>query len=1024
MLKNKWMVIVGGLGCLLFILMWIYYPGLSAPEYIIDDQSLIQIPQLKNQEFLDFLKKIFLLPKYHLDYFPLRDISYWLDIHLFGAGVHAGDSLTVFRIHQFFLFYLISISLFILSHELKLDSSLNQVLLLCWVLHPYHAEMLMWITARKDLLGILFAILYLIFYLRSKKQKNSYVISICFLIASALSKNVISSIAVVMGIFGLVFNLTNRQLPNKQKLQLYYHGTLVFLGGLFTFYTAYFYSNINDMRFEYSLSYRIQSSLASLGRMLLGWVNPDVNAIDVFNWGDWGARNSHYVLVSLIFISISTITFFLILKKRDQKSLFYIGLFFSAYLPISGLLFPHRNFYSVRYFEPASLVILFFLMHHVQNFQLNKKISCKTQWFLALLATSTLILAQIHEAKNWISPRSTVEKALRLDPQNPSLLAELSIFDQKKGLLDECENNIEKAAEIKKNGDLCWFNVQSHFDHLSLNNQHSEDWLIRHSEKNSSLVSEGFRYLYAISKSILQPKRAIQVSENVPVGFLNNEFHRILYFSYLCTKDRISETKSWTDYIERNHLVYYENLRFFVHSTPEPARSKLKRCLTDWDPDGFVNRIWIKSVKKKKNEPLVSWWLDAVAAGASGSRNGCGRSHANGYDCGSTMDQASMVNLYVELFDKTDEEKFLEEALYFAKNGNQMCSVSTLIERPCGDGKAQGTWLLALIKLLNKTRSIELRRHLIQQLKIPVSLQEVHDLWDYYEIYRSYLVGFQVLPEARQESFFDDLKQVAKSKGIASPRQIDLIQEILNCAYGLNCRGDSFILEELDQEPVKSSVIELMRLSHREDLIVSKNSKYVDHFEKSPLQKGRMILASCSKSRRLSFFSTTSEDLDFLNQYKEHRYEEEPKPYYYFYEGDHFSPMLLAGFNKLFGSDFDCAHWELAPKDLKPLERYYGFSIADDFEPKRRPVFFLIQLDSQRQEMRFWIVSNTHDRQLLSLSRDCLMRLKDFKIPNKIELSPLSQKSIRFKIHHDFDLDILKGCFYLDQEQREYPLYP
>ena len=81
-------------------LLLIYAPGIPEPFFIIDDQLLIQAPQIQHFS-LAALKSIFTLGN-NVDFYPLRDLSYVLDWSW--GGDLAANSTSV-RLQNFFWFF-------------------------------------------------------------------------------------------------------------------------------------------------------------------------------------------------------------------------------------------------------------------------------------------------------------------------------------------------------------------------------------------------------------------------------------------------------------------------------------------------------------------------------------------------------------------------------------------------------------------------------------------------------------------------------------------------------------------------------------------------------------------------------------------------------------------------------------------------------------------------------------------------------------------------------------------------------
>ena len=483
-------------------LVWfvIFCGGIRERFFPVDDIALILIPQLKSVLSSPAWLSI-LTPGNHLDYYPVRDLSYYLDIHLWGGDTTGVDA-SIYRLTNLALFAASAgIVVWLLAGWVRLSRAC--LVAAFWAFHPVHSELVMWASARKDLLGLFFALLSLAFLLKAARGKNracytghfkvfaEILPKIFIVIFGALS--FFSKSAFVLfpwvGVLALLsFPQLRKNRPFKQAV-----GALVVLGLGVMLFQTWFYSDVNDMRLFYSWDYRLRASLTAFGRMAVGWIFPSVNAVDTENWGDWARLNEHFIWVGLglwlfIFWRVG-----LQLKRQmcprfrpsqypqnsDKIELITVAAFFTLYLPVAGLFFPHRHFYSVRYFEAPILAILPLIALKLEK--LTEKGFRRSA--VGLLG---IIFYLLHlESITYQSNLNVIRKSLALTPANPGLMT----LEQKELLnlrewdgLDSSETSrlIELEAELdrrcnpdnlgnlsnpgnpklsnspNRNGDLCW----------------------------------------------------------------------------------------------------------------------------------------------------------------------------------------------------------------------------------------------------------------------------------------------------------------------------------------------------------------------------------------------------------------------------------------------------------------------------------------------------------------------------------------------------------------------------------------
>lgn len=349
-------------------------------------------------------------PGTHVDFYPIRDLSYWIDIHFFGADLQ-GVNAFVYRLQNFFWFALSSLLIFFICLKFLNNRLAALLISIFWLINPVHSEMLMWASARKDILAIFFLLLTAYFYIVYNQKKNwaNYILTCLAFVFCVLSK-------ATFGLVPLALFIGNA----KHSL----NRMLLALGVLGSATQVYFYSASTDMRFDYELSYRIQASVIALGKAALGWVFQPVNVVDIENWGQWVELNHNYIYVGFAMYALGLwmliYSIRLWIQSKDKVPLQIFLALMLSYFPISGLVFSHRNFYSVRYFEaPFLFVIVWFAycylrFHNVRPLK-RSEIACAGVVFVYLLASSYV------ESKNWSESYSPLEKAYKDQPLNVSI---------------------------------------------------------------------------------------------------------------------------------------------------------------------------------------------------------------------------------------------------------------------------------------------------------------------------------------------------------------------------------------------------------------------------------------------------------------------------------------------------------------------------------------------------------------------------------------------------------------------------
>lgn len=150
-----------------------------------------------------------------------------------------------------------------------------------------------------------------------------------------------------------LFFLFARCGPRREKWAL---GFMSGIGFLWAAVQSRFYSTLQDMCLSLSLGIQLRAAFSTLGQ---AW--DSVNAIDVCNWGEWASLNAHFLLPGIFFL----LGFLFLLKKIFSKNQKVVS---ASLIPISGLIFDHRNFYSTRYSRRYFCFSEFFLESFIPSF--------------------------------------------------------------------------------------------------------------------------------------------------------------------------------------------------------------------------------------------------------------------------------------------------------------------------------------------------------------------------------------------------------------------------------------------------------------------------------------------------------------------------------------------------------------------------------------------------------------------------------------------------------------------------------
>jgi hypothetical protein len=188
-----------------------YLQSLDYP-FVNDDRFyIVENTKLAGLHFAE-LWRLFVEPYNPYEFLPLRDLSYWFDITLFGLTPSA------FRLHSIILYLLCLPLVYVTTLGIWRYFRPSDAASAPWVaaatsalfvVNPAHVEAVIWISGRKDVLSALFSLLALWFALKAKREHGfshgCAAVTLLALLAAMLSKATAVAVAPVIAMLWLFF---------------------------------------------------------------------------------------------------------------------------------------------------------------------------------------------------------------------------------------------------------------------------------------------------------------------------------------------------------------------------------------------------------------------------------------------------------------------------------------------------------------------------------------------------------------------------------------------------------------------------------------------------------------------------------------------------------------------------------------------------------------------------------------------------------------------------------------------------
>lgn len=259
------LALVGAVVAVCAYLQALHYP------FISDDNFYIVHNQMLTEQRLAQIWPFFVKPYNPVrEFLPLRDMSYWFDLTLFGKNPAA------FRVHNILLYLLCLLLTYGVTFDIwryfrPADSAdapwAAGAVTALFALHPAHVEAVVWIAGRKDVLSAMFSLLAIWLAVRaSRGPKFSPLLAGAALLAlqaAMLSKATAFAVAPVIAMLWLVFWLNSPKHDRRPALLLWVLACLIVAMGL-----ALVFGSFTESRVPFYFG--LEAATRSLA--VLGWL--------------------------------------------------------------------------------------------------------------------------------------------------------------------------------------------------------------------------------------------------------------------------------------------------------------------------------------------------------------------------------------------------------------------------------------------------------------------------------------------------------------------------------------------------------------------------------------------------------------------------------------------------------------------------------------------------------------------------------------------------------------------------------
>jgi hypothetical protein len=370
------------------------------------------------------------------EFLPLRDLSYWFDIKLFGLNPAA------FRLNNIILYllclpliYATTLGLWRYFRPSDSDSApwAAAAVSSLFALHPAHVEAVVWISSRKDVLSSLFSLLALWFALNAKRElglsARHATAALLALLAGLLSKATAVAVSPVIAIIWMYFW---RDIPaqHRRRSQLLWPFSVLLLAACFGLIFSASSTVKESVYFGFEAVTKLLAVLGWMARLAVSLENRHLY-YPVFE----DTYLAYRVALGAVVLAAATAAGAMSLRKRSLEG-FALITFLLLCMPYTQLLpYVTDSLVSDRFLAlavwPAMLLVV----------SLSWRLAPVSRGALLVIIALAWVFQTVERPRDWRSFEALVDKDLRAYPgyYMPAVY-KITSFQLPRGMYRDAEN--------------------------------------------------------------------------------------------------------------------------------------------------------------------------------------------------------------------------------------------------------------------------------------------------------------------------------------------------------------------------------------------------------------------------------------------------------------------------------------------------------------------------------------------------------------------------------------------------------
>lgn len=395
--------------------------------------------------------------QYYYEYFPITDLTYMIEWHFYGRDFPQGFHLDNVLLHLINVLLIFVAVRMLLSRtglpEPGVDNAGGATgpplmaaffTALLFAVHPLMAENVSWLSGRKDLLLMLFYLLWFIAYMKASpaphgpQERNStvwYTTAFAFFILAILSKFQGVTIPGVLAAYELLIN--KRSWRNTLIKLLPYAGVLL----VYVPYTLWYY---HKGRTAFVDNFGLLWTITFIPEALFLYARKLVLPFDLAPvYTDPSLSDTGLIIVSLLFLAFLVVWIVRMYRRKEWLELFGLSWFLANFIPVSNII-PLPTKMADRYvYEGAFGVFLIAGCWASDLFRYSAKKKAAGVLFITIAVILAFLSYQ--QSLHWAKSSALWSYTLKLQPHSPVALNNIGVYYKDHGQAQAAEQEYKLA---------------------------------------------------------------------------------------------------------------------------------------------------------------------------------------------------------------------------------------------------------------------------------------------------------------------------------------------------------------------------------------------------------------------------------------------------------------------------------------------------------------------------------------------------------------------------------------------------